>query len=129
MVPYTYAPYNPMDDEPPILPPKGRGESFRYMKVTFSDGTEFKGYNIFDVYIRSLRFIGFERVNKVAYWSKYKRGGAPIVSTKIHKEWGSRYKSYEVDGYHVLKVKGNSFRALINQISRTYNLGIRVELL
>ncbi len=118
-----------MDDEQPILPPKGVGESFRYMKVTFPNGTEFKGYNIFDVYIRSLRYIGFDRVYKVSYWSKYKRGGAPIVSTTIHKEWGPRYKSYEVDGYHVLKVKANSFRALINQISETYNLGIRVDLL
>ena len=92
MVPYTFAPYNPMDEEQPILPPKSAGERFRYMKVTFPNGTEFKGYNIFDVYIRSLQFIGFDKVNKVSYWSKYKRGGAPIVSTTIHKEWGSRYK-------------------------------------
>lgn len=118
-----------MDDEDPVLPPRGVGESFRYMKVTFPNGKEFKGSNIFDVYVRALRFIGFERVNKVAYWSKYKRSGAPIVSTTIHKEWSPRYKSYEIEGYHILKVKANSFRALINQISETYNLGIRVELL
>lgn len=99
------------------------------MKVSFPNGREFKGYNIFDVYARTLRHIGLENAAKVAYWSKYKRGGAPIISTTVHKEWHPRYKSVEIDGYHVLQVKANSYRALLNQISVTYNLGIKVELL
>lgn len=129
MTPYKFATHNPIDDEEPCLPPKKEGECFRYMKASFPDGKEFKGYDIFDVYVRSLQYIGFDTANKVAYWSKCKRGGCPIISKTVHKEWFPRYKSYEIDGYHVLKVKGNSFRALINQISDTYNLGIKVELI
>ena len=115
MTPYKFATHNPLDDEEPILPRR--------------NGREFKGYNIFDVYARALRYIGLGIAAKVAYWSKYKRGGAPIISTTIHKEWAPRYKSVEIDGYHVLQVKANSYRALLNKISETYNLGIKVELL
>lgn len=129
MTPYKFATHNPQDDEEPILPPRKLGECFRYMKVSFPNGREFKGYNIFDVYARTLRYIGLGIAAKVAYWSKYKRGGAPIISTTIHKEWAPRYKSVEIEGYHVLQVKANSYRALLNKISETYNLGIKVELL
>lgn len=129
MEPYKFKPHNPLDDEEPCLPPKKVSDCFRYMKVSFLNGMEFKGYDIFDVYVRSLKYIGFEIATKVAYWSKCKRGGCPIISKKVHKEWTPRYKSYEFDGYHILKVKGNSYRALLNQISDTYNLGINVELM
>lgn len=129
MEPYKFKPHNPLDDEEPCLPPKKVGECFRYMKVSFRNGKEFKGYDIFDVYVRTLQYIGFETATKVAYWSKCKRGGYPIISKEVHKEWTPRYKSYEIDGYHILKVKANSYRALINQISDTYKLGISVELL
>lgn len=126
---YQFKEHNPLDDEEPCLPPKKEGESFRYMKVSFPNGKEFKGYDIFDVYARTIRYIGFEVAVKVAYWSKCKRGGCPIISKTVHKEWTPRYKSFEIDGYHILKVKANSYRALINQISETHNLGIKVELM
>ena len=129
MKPYKFATRNQQDDEAPILPPHKIGESFRYMKVSFPNGKEFKGYNIFDVYARTLQYIGFEMATKVAHWCKYKRGGAPIISKVLHKEWSPRYKSVEIDGFHVLQVKANSYRALLNLISETYNLGIKVELL
>lgn len=129
MRPYKFATRNKQDDEEPILPPHKIGESFRYMKVSFPNGKEFKGYNIFNVYARTLKYIGFEKATNVAYWCKYKRGGAPIISKMVHKEWCPRYKSVEIDGYHILQVRANSYRALLNLISETYNLGIKVELL
>lgn len=126
---YNFKEHNPIDDEEPCLPPKKEWGRFRYMKVSFPNGKEFKGYDIFDVYARTLLYIGLEVAAKVAYWSKYKRGGCPIISKTVHKEWAPRYKSFEINGYHILKVKANSYRALINQISETHNLGIKVELM
>ena len=81
---------------------------------------------MFDVYVRALHYIGLEKAMKVAYWGKCKRRGAPIVSKFVHKEWVPRYQSYELDGYHILKAKANSFQALLNQISETYKLRIIV---
>lgn len=130
MEPYQFATRTRLDDEKPVLPPKKEGECFRYMSVAFRDGKIYRGYNIFDVYMRALSHIGLEKAYRVAYCSpKLRRNGAPVISNIICKEWPERYMSVEYEGYHILKVKANTYRALLNLISETYNLGIKVELL
>lgn len=129
MEPYKFVEYNPFDEVKPNLPPKGLGDCFRYMVVSFKDGTVFKGHNIYDVYMRALKHIGLEKAAKSAYFNNIQSGGAPIVSKQISPNWNSRYKCYEIDGYHVLKIKGNSYRALLNKLSEEHNLGISVELI
>lgn len=129
MTPYKFAPYNPYDDEEPCLPPKKVGESYRYIKITFADGTCFRGYDVFDKYIRALKHIGFDVVLKEAYRSNYKRGGAPIVANHVCTEWPHPERSVEVDGCHILRDRGTTYRALLNQIARNQNIGIEVELI
>lgn len=127
---YKFATRTHLDDEKPALLPKKEGDCFRYMSVTFEDGKVYRGYNIFDVYMRALSHIGLEKAYRVAYCCpNLRRNGAPVISNKICKEWPERYTSVEHEGYHILKVKANTYRALLNLISETYNLGIKVELL
>lgn len=93
------------------------------------DGTCFRGYDIFDKYIRALKYIGFDVVLKEAYRSNYKRGGAPIVANHVCTEWPHPERSVEVDGCHILKDKGNTYRAFLNQIARNQRDRIDIVLI
>lgn len=129
MKPYKFVEYSQYDYEEPCLPPKKVGESYRYIKITFADGACFQGYAIFDRYIRALKHIGFDVVLKEAYRSNYKRGGAPIVANHVCTEWPHPGRSVEVDGCHILKDRGTTYRAFLKQIALNQRRGIEIELI
>lgn len=129
MTPYNFVKYSQYDDEEPCLPPKKAGERYRYIKITFADGVCFRGYEIFDNYVRALKHIGFDVILKEASRSNFKRGGAPIVANHVCPECPHPERSVEIDGCHILSERGTTYRAFLNQIARNQNRGIDIELI
>lgn len=129
MTTYKFEPYNILDETVPVFTKKGAGESFKYISIKLKNGKVFKGHNIFDNYVRAIYYIGLDKAARIAYYYNINSGGAPIISRKIEPKWTKKYKSFELEGYHILKIKANSYRALLNRLSETYDLGIKVELL
>ena len=109
----------------------GEGKHKYLQSVLFPDGTLFSSVQMtrFEVYLESLKKIGFNKVFPLIANMKYKRKGCPLMSLEEHQEiLNSREYTYHQEGNFYI-VKGANDDTLINvlaELNSQLDLGVEI---
>ena len=101
--------------------PRGRPKKLR---VTFPDGTVVFDNKAVETFLKSIQYIGLDRVSKLQSPTKF---GHPIVSTKRNE---NAMQVREVEGYFIETHSDTKQKARwIREIARALRIAIEVELI
>lgn len=109
----------------------GEGKHKYLQSVLFPDGTLISSAQMtrFEVYLESLKKIGFDKVFPLIANMKYKRKGCPLMSLEEHQEiLNSREYTYHQEGNFYI-VKGANDDTLINvlaELNTQLDLGVEI---
>ncbi len=106
-------------------------EEKKRMVISFPDGTVISRDTYFDSYSDALSKIGLARVEEVASQKRYYRLGCALIdkeqqSAILYNEKG--YSYVKIDDYYLVKgINGRTMRKVLNLMSESFSIGLKVE--